>query len=1235
MCAFGDSEESDMEALGDIVVPMVRFHTNNESENQRYPPPVLPFHDLQFISKTNSQLINNGGYMKHSITFLFRSFIMNPKDLIRIFFWLLMIGVVIIPQLLFAQVGANQNHYKTWMVQPQTFQKRVLVQDQFMQDSLMLLGVEFLSNPTLKVHGSQPFPIINPDHHLTWYRATGRDTSINLSYKNQFESTAVSISQVEFLLVPTQKYPHDPPLGLDHYKAYRITDGTGFHDPIMLEDQFDIRYGIPENIDSLVPTFFLTPAVKNMESQLYDPVTHYVAYQIFPPRMISPPFWEYMTHDQFGEHYLTIMNSMFLLVPSEKYLPTPPTPPDTGKNHFKTWRTARESFLTTVKAQDQFMTDMLQLTGIDYLSNPVKKIHGTSIFNIVDSSDHLTWYQAEGKPAYLNVTYKNQFESTAVSIDSVRYLLLPTQKLPHAPPDSLDHYKAYSITDGKGFKDPVVLQDQIDVLFGSSEFIDSLIPRFFLTPTIKNNELPVLYDSVTHYVAYEIFPMGHYSTVDYTTIDQFGQHQLYVLTSNYVLVPTRKLSYFSTDTLGSIDGIKFEDLDGDGILDPGEPGLPGWTINLAGPVPGVTVTGVGGAYSFINLPAGNYTVSEVLQAGWTQTAPAPIPPGTHVINLLAGQDVVGKDFGNYSTGSICGSKFNDLDCDGQWDQGEPGLVGWTINLAGPVPGAMVTGPGGAYCFNGLPPGIYTVSEVLQPGWTQSMPPPPGTYTVTLSSRQNITGIDFGNCQVQPPDISKNHYKSWRIVPQQFDREVRVQDQFMTDSLQLIGIDFLSNPVKKIHGIDTFKITKPNNHLTWYRAEGKNTFLTVEYVNQFESKSVNIDSVNYLLVPTQKLWNGHAPPESLDHYKAYRIMDPVEFPSPIWLWDQFDDYMGLGDHIDILKPKYFLTPAMKNMEQMFDTVTHYVAYEITPKRVFQLPVNTVDQFGAHLLTVLNSDLLLVPTTKVSFGPPLDSLTINFDGGWNMLSVPLKVNDFRKVVLFPTAVSDAFTYDGSYISKETLDVGPGYWFKFDDTSHVHMTGYWCDPETVDVVAGWNMIGSASAPVCTCDIFSIPDGIVTSDFFGYDGSTYQIVDTIFPGKAYWVRASAGGKLVLSSLGALTASAKIKIIPTDELPPSPPDLGMKNLKYIIPNQFALEQNYPNPFNPSTIIRYSLPTDSWVTLKVHNVLGQEVATLVDGYQNAGYKSVEFDASKLPSGIYTYQITAGSFTQFKKMVLLR
>jgi hypothetical protein len=88
-------------------------------------------------------------------------------------------------------------------------------------------------------------------------------------------------------------------------------------------------------------------------------------------------------------------------------------------------------------------------------------------------------------------------------------------------------------------------------------------------------------------------------------------------------------------------------------------------------------------------------------------------------------------------------------------------------------------------------------------------------------------------------------------------------------------------------------------------------------------------------------------------------------------------------------------------------------------------------------------------------------------------------------------------------------------------------------------------------------------------------------------------------------------------------------------PKAFALSQNYPNPFNPATVISYQLPVSSQITLKVYDVLGREVVTLVNEPKAAGNYTATFDASKFSSGIYFYRLQAGSFIQTKKMVLVK
>ncbi|GAB4127434.1 MAG: hypothetical protein Fur0015_01030 [Ignavibacteriales bacterium] len=100
-------------------------------------------------------------------------------------------------------------------------------------------------------------------------------------------------------------------------------------------------------------------------------------------------------------------------------------------------------------------------------------------------------------------------------------------------------------------------------------------------------------------------------------------------------------------------------------------------------------------------------------------------------------------------------------------------------------------------------------------------------------------------------------------------------------------------------------------------------------------------------------------------------------------------------------------------------------------------------------------------------------------------------------------------------------------------------------------------------------------------------------------------------------------------------PLTDVENQNNLIPEKFKLFQNYPNPFNPTTKIEFSIPSDNNVEIKVFNVLGMEVATLLNEKRQAGKHSVEFNASNLSSGVYFYKIISGNYSEIKKMILLR
>lgn len=187
------------------------------------------------------------------------------------------------------------------------------------------------------------------------------------------------------------------------------------------------------------------------------------------------------------------------------------------------------------------------------------------------------------------------------------------------------------------------------------------------------------------------------------------------------------------------------------------------------------------------------------------------------------------------------------------------------------------------------------------------------------------------------------------------------------------------------------------------------------------------------------------------------------------------------------------------------------------------------YGAYNsgIVFLHTGLTSPDTQLVRGDVPIGSVS----AGWNVVSVPLTVADPRKISVFPDAVSNAFEFSAGYVARDTVKYGRGYWLKFPATDSLVVTGDVRENESVAVTAGWNIIGGPSLPVPLDSISSVPAGIVSGSYFGYDAG-YASAQVLRPGKGYWVKASQAGTLTLR--GALPGAW-----PSPVIEASPPEGG------------------------------------------------------------------------------------------------
>ncbi len=748
---------------------------------------------------------------------------------------------------------------------------------------------------------------------------------------------------------------------------------------------------------------------------------------------------------------------------------------------------------------------------------------------------------------------------------------------------------------------------------------------------------------------------------------------------------------FGEQRRGAIKGIIFNDENRDSIKNASEQGLSNWRIIVAGKVGAVFTTNESGEYSISGLDSGWYSVTLSPNSGWGRTKPE-FDQYSFYLNI--NDTVAGIDYGAYYRWcSIDGVVFYDHNENGVQESYEPGVSNCTVEVNGSASTSVQTDSAGYYVFPHLEPGTYSLSLHSPSGFEQVLPrfqcgydynfaaynmhssnnrfairSIPARIKLKISVQENTglkkeiewgirPGASYGIWRVDPSCTDYDYSEGETEIPPQiyglFDarfvdpQQTRVHfgNGAYTDMR-----DFIS-----VLQIDTFKLSFLPGYiwggdypmvLRWSSTDVRNSFISSFLVDKF-GEWIDMRWNNYLVVTDPAITSllivtqsPQIPPAYLRTWKMLSI--PVQAINPrVWAIFHPSEQTGFS----------FIPVAGYSWA---DSLQPGMGYWI------------------KCTGMIDSSVLSGPSRLLD--------TLNLYQGWNFigaLSSPAFVDSIEKIPA-EMALGDFFGYKTSYSVSDVIEPFNAYWVKASRDGKLIMkssefTAFWkkditdrfaqsscliiqdghCNEARL-YFSGHNRIGNI-------DIQSLelpplpPEGIFDVRFSS--NRVMEIIESgaeneypilissaVYPIKISWefkLDGSSASLNINSRLIELRTDATLEI----KEPPTQISLFVREVSDL-PKNFELSQNYPNPFNPTTYFQFSIvnlpavvhgtqPGSQLTILKVYDVLGREVETLVNEVLNPGTYRVQWDAAKYSSGVYFYKLHSGNFTDIKKMLLVR